>query len=355
MATSTTNFLQWTLPEATGIDALKLDESASIGELADDELLVELHAASLNHRELAVIRNTFPAPFSASIRSNLIPGSDGAGIVKDVGKNVKEFHPGDRVVTHMTPQLSDDEPPTFANICAGIGHGMDGTLRQYGRFKWTALVHAPQSLNFEEAATLTCSGLTAYNALFGLRGREVKAGDWVLVQGTGGVSVAALQFAIAVGATVVATTSTEAKADRLKALGAKAVINYKTTPEWGLSARELTPDGRGFDLIVDVGGEATLGESVKATRTDCTVVAAGLVGGATKESVPMMAALFNACTVRGILLGTRVQFQEMVKFVDEKKVKPVLDEQVFNIRETKEAMRFLERQGHFSKVAIKLR
>lgn len=206
----------------------------------------------------------------------------------------------------MTPSLTANQYPTFSDICAGLGHGIDGTLRQYGHFDQAALVKAPNSLSFEEAATLTCSGLTAYNALFGLRGREVHTGDWVLVQGTGGVSIAALQFAVAAGANVIATTSSEAKADRLKALGAKEVVNYRSTPAWGKAARDLTPQHRGFDIVVDIGGDTTLGQSIEAVRTDGLVVAAGMVGGAAKNSVPMMAALTNVCIVRGIMLGTKV-------------------------------------------------
>lgn len=255
----------------------------------------------------------------------------------------------------MTPQLSSDQPPAFPHICAGLGHGADGTLRQQGKFHHAAIVRAPKNLSFEEAATLTCSGLTAYNALFGLKGREVKHGDWVLVQGTGGVSVAALQFAAATGANVVATTSSDSKAERLRALGATEVINYRSTPSWGKACRDFTPDRRGFDFVVDIGGDATLGESVTAVRTDGIVVAAGMIGGATENSVPMMSALANVCTVRGIMLGTRKQFDSMVQFIDAHDIHPAIDDKIFGIEGTQEAMRYLERQQHFSKIVIKLR
>jgi NADPH:quinone reductase-like Zn-dependent oxidoreductase len=210
-------------------------------------------------------------------------------------------------------------------------------------------------LAFEEAATLTCSGLTAFNALFGLRGREVKAGDWVLVQGTGGVSIAALQFAVAAGANVIATTSSELKTDRLKALGAKEVVNYRSTPAWGQAARESTPNSRGYDFVVDIAGDVTLRQSIEAVRTDGVLVVAGMVGGAAERGVPIMSVLAHPCIVRGIILGTREQFREMVRFVDEKKIQPVVDEKVFALEDAKEAMRMLERQEHFSKVTVKLR
>lgn len=263
---------------------------------------------------------------------------------------MKDFKERDRVVVHMCPGVGDDHIPTFAGISAGIGHGKDGTLREYGNFEATALVHAPKNLSFEKAATLTCSGLTAWNALEG-----VKEGDWVLVQGTGGVSVAALQFAVAKGANVVATTSSEEKAERLRKLGAKEVINYRTTEKWGEEARKITAEGRGFDCMVDVGGNGTLPESLKAVRTGGTVVLTGILSGQEPEAVPMMAALFQVCTVRGILLGTRTQFRELVKFVEDKDVQPVLDDVEFGLEQVKECYERLEAQKHFSKVVIKVR
>lgn len=282
------------------------------------------------------------------MKENLVPGSDGAGVVRAVGTNVKEFKAGDKVVTHLCPEVGDDHIPTFADISAGIGHGKDGTLREFGVFHYTALVLAPKNLTFEQAATLTCSGLTAWNAL-----KDVKEGDWVLVQGTGGVSIAALQFAVGKGASVVATTSTEEKAERLRKLGAKRVMNYRNTTNWGEEARKATVDGRGFDCIVDVGGNGTLPESLKAVRIGGGVVLTGILSGQEPQAVPMMAVLFQVCSVRGILLGTRKQFMELVKFVEEKDVQPVLDDVDFSLDEVKECYDRLEAQKHFSKVVIK--
>jgi NADPH:quinone reductase-like Zn-dependent oxidoreductase len=255
----------------------------------------------------------------------------------------------------MTPSLSPSRFPSMVDICAGLGHGGQGTLRQSASFPATALLHAPESLSYEEASTLTCSGLTAYNALFGLKGREVKKDDWVLVQGSGGVSVAALQFAVAVGACVVATTSSTAKAERLKALGAKEVINYRETPTWGPVAKDRTPEGRGFDFVIDVGGDATLGQSLVAVKIEGVVVVAGMVGGKAEGSVPLMSVLGAVCTVRGVVLGTKDMFEEMCRFIDERGVKPAIDEKVFGFEDAKEALKFLESQEHFSKVVVRLR
>lgn len=288
------------------------------------------------------------------VKPNVVPGSDGAGIVKEVGKNIKNFKAGDRVVTHLTPTTPDDQFPTLTDVGAGLGQAIDGTLQEVGVFPESALVYAPKDLSFDRAATLTCSGLTAWNALFGLKGNEIQAGDWVLVQGTGGVSIAALQFAYAVGANVVATTSTEEKAKRLRNLGAKHVINYRTTPAWGPEARKSTPENRGFDLIVDVGGDSTLNESLSAVRTNGVVAATGILGSQS-QPVPMLNTIWCVCTVRGIVLGTRNQFKDMIKFVEEKNVQPVVDDEVFGLEQAKDAYERLVAQKHFSKVIIKIR
>ncbi|KAF2163988.1 hypothetical protein M409DRAFT_57090 [Zasmidium cellare ATCC 36951] len=348
--TATVKYSRWTLPPTTGHQALALDREATLGSVGDDEVVVELHAASLNYRELVVAKGAAPG----DVKANVVPGSDGAGIVKEVGKNVQEFKAGDRVATHLTPTIPNDQFPTLIDIGAGLGQSIDGTLQEVGIFPQSALVHAPKDLSFDRAATLTCSGLTAWNALFGLKGNEVKAGDWVLVQGTGGVSIAALQFASAIGANVVATTSTDEKAKRLESLGAKHVINYRDTPKWSAEARKLTPLNRGFDLIVDVGGDSTLNESLAAVRANGVVAATGILGS-DSQPVPMLKTIWYVCTVRGIVLGTRDQFKKMVKFVEEKNLQPVVDDVVFTLEQTKDAYERLAAQKHFSKVIIKIR
>ncbi|KAK4499332.1 hypothetical protein PRZ48_009845 [Zasmidium cellare] len=345
-----TTYSRWILPQTTGHQALVLDREATLGSVGDDEVVVEVHAASLNYRELVIAKGTAPG----EVKPNVVPGSDGAGIVKEVGKNVKEFKAGDRVVTHLTPTIPDDQFPTLIDVGAGLGHSIDGTLQEVAILPQSAVVHAPKDLSFDRAATLTCSGLTAWNALFGLKGNEAKAGDWILVQGTGGVSIAALQFASAIGANVVATTSTDEKAKRLESLGAEHVINYRSTPKWGAEARKLTPGGRGFDLIVDVGGDSTLNESLAAVRVNGIVAATGILGS-DSQPVSMLSALWHVCTVRGIVLGTRNQFKNMVKFVEEKNLQPVVDDVVFTMEQTKDAYDRLAAQKHFSKVVIKIR
>lgn len=280
------------------------------------------------------------------------------GIVTDVGSAVRDFRPGDRVVMHVAPKLvesrGDDALPSISDAMIARGQGIEGTLRSHGIFSEAGLVHAPESLDFLPAATLSCTWVTAWNALFGLKGREAGPGSWVLVQGTGGVSIAALQLAVAAGASVIATTSSEEKVARLRTLGATHVVNYRTNPKgWGEEVRSLTPDGRGLDFVVDVGGNETLSQSLAAVRVDGIVLVVGGVGETT-EVVPMFAALMHTCIVRGILAGSRTQFRELVHFIDDKKIVPAVDDVVFELAEAKSAYRRLKEKKHFSKVLIKI-
>ncbi|GKT41120.1 zinc-type alcohol dehydrogenase-like protein [Colletotrichum spaethianum] len=351
---------RWTLNGQSGFDkCLKYEVNVPKSSLlGQNEVLVELHAASLNYRELAIADAEGSAARAGPIRPNVVPGSDGAGIVKEVGASVSNFKPGDHVITHLAPKLAersgDEELPAYSDIADGLGQVVDGTLRSEGVFPETALVLAPKSLSWSEAATLTCSGLTAWNSLFGLKGREPGPGTWVLIQGTGGVSIAALQLAVASGATVVATTSSGEKAKRLEDLGAMYTVSYRENPyDWGMKARSVTPNQSGFDIVVDIAGDDSLAQSISAVRTDGVVVAAGIVGGQAKP-VPMLAALGRPCIVRGVLLGSRNQFREMIRFVEDKGVKPVVDDVAFELAQAKDAYARLKAKKHFSKVVIKI-
>ncbi|QDS67550.1 hypothetical protein FKW77_003010 [Venturia effusa] len=352
MSVLPTHTARWTLPTQNGIDSLKYEGSASIPDLREEEVLVEMHAASINYRDLVITKSAESFPLSPS----LIPGSDGSGRILRTGTAVSSFKAGDKVVTHMVPSIDPTMFPTMSAIRTGMGQQVDGTLAQYAVFHVSCLIHAPKNLSYEQAATLTCSGLTAWNACMGLKGRGVKQGDWVLVQGSGGVSVAALQFAKAAGAVVIATTSSEKKGKRLTALGARHIINYRSNPTWGETAKALTPSGHGLDLVVDVGGDNSLTQSLAATRVDGLVVAAGLVAGPPGGTRPaLMDTLWNICIVRGILLGTRQQFEDMNRFVEEKGIDVAVDDEVFELEDVKQAYRKLESQTHFSKIVIGIR
>lgn len=206
-------------------------------------------------------------------------------------------------------------------------------------------------MNAIEASTLTCAPLTAWNALYGLK--TVKAGDWVLTQGTGGVSLSGIQFAAAAGATVVATTSTKEKAEELKKLGATHVINYRETPNWGEAARALTPGGNGFDHILEIGGPGSLEQSLKAIKLEGVITIIGFLAPSDKQP-PLMAALSNVCTVRGIFVGSKQQFEEMNRAIDSNKIKPVVDSNIFSFDDIKKAYQYQWEQKHYGKVVIKI-
>ncbi|KAI4591788.1 hypothetical protein KJ359_012592 [Pestalotiopsis sp. 9143b] len=345
---------RWLLRSPYGFENLTYVETSGGEPLGPEDVLVRLHAASLNFREIYMLKGAGNPKASTPIKEPLVPGSDGAGVVVETGSSVTSFKRGDKVITHLAVQIPDDAFPSMGDIGQGLGQLSDGTLRRLGSFHQTALVHMPDNLSFAEAATLTCSGLTAWNALMGTPGRPLKSGDYVVVQGTGGVSIAALQIAVATGAIVIATTSSDAKAERLRALGATHVVNYRKTPNWGPVARSLTPDGRGADFIVETGGPATLRESMAATRANGVVALAGASGGFEGETPNMMEVLVATVIIRGILLGTRQMMRDFVEFVHAKGIKPALDDVTFGLENAKEAFNRLDRKEHFSKVVIKM-
>ncbi|OQO00133.1 hypothetical protein B0A48_13920 [Cryoendolithus antarcticus] len=339
---------QWNVTGTSGFDSLKLNSSAPVPTVTDSAVLVKLSAASLNYRDLAIPNGKYPFP----VAPNVIPGSDGAGTVVAVGKAVKKFKEGDKVLTlfnqgHLAGSLD------FASIGTGLGGAVDGTLREYGAFSEQGLVHMPSSLSFLEGSTLTCAGLTAWNALYGLK--ALKPGDYVLTQGTGGVSIFAVQFAKAAGAKVIATTSSAAKTEKLKSFGADHVINYKETPNWGEEAKKLTPGGRGVQHILEVGGPATMAQSLKAIAFDGIISIIGFLGGGDHEKQPgFLDCLMNICTVRGVLVGNRLQFEEMNRAIEANGIKPVVDEKVFKLTELKEAYQYMWDQKHFGKLCISM-
>ncbi|KAI1122896.1 NAD(P)-binding protein [Nemania abortiva] len=355
---------QWTLASQNGLDGLHYDANSTKSEqdLGPNDVLVELHAASLNYRDLMVTKSPIGNSIPIKIIPSLIPGSDGSGRILAIGSAVASARPdlksGVDVITYICPSIADDALPGFDTVDnEGLGGATHGTLCRRGIFHHGALVRKPVNLSYAQAATLTGSGLTAWNLLIGHKGREVKQGDWVLVQGTGGVSIAALQIAVSAGANVIATTSSDAKAERLRALGASHVLNYRTTPGWGEKAKTLTPNGRGVDHVVDVVGPSTLPESLKAVRQDGVISLVGTVGGLTGEGqtpVDIMSALFHSCVVRGILLGTRDMLRDMVKYVEDKKIQIAVDDVEFKLEDAKSAYERLQSQKHFSKVIIKM-
>ncbi|KAL6405500.1 alcohol dehydrogenase [Ilyonectria robusta] len=292
----------WTVEGKGSFDCLKFDKERVLPELSDNDVLVKFHAASLNYRDIMIAMGSYPFPTTP----NVIPGSDGAGEVVAVGSKVTRFEKGSKVVT-LFNQAHYGGPLTPKVLGTGLGGVIDGALRQYGIFNENGLVDMPKNLSYLEAGTLSCSALTAWNALYGLK--AVLPGDWVLTQGTGGVSISGLQFAKAAGARVIATTSSAAKAEILKKFGADHVINYKETPNWGEEAKRLT-GGAGVNHVIEVGGATTVTESLKAVAIGGLVTIIGWIGGE-GETVPSFPQTLLA-VVRGIVVGSREQFESMV-------------------------------------------
>jgi len=347
MAPTTT--ATWRVEGKGSFDNLKFDKSAPLPELGDHDVLIKIEAASLNYRDLIIPLGQYPFP----LKDPVVPGSDGAGTVEEVGSRVTLFKKGDKVCTlfNQGHQAGYLRP---AAMGTGLGGGLDGTLRRYAVFEEKGLVNMPKNLDFVEASTLTCAAVTAWNALYGLESRALKAGDTVLTQGTGGVSLFALQFALAAGCTVIATTSSEAKAKKLKELGAHHVINYKEDPNWGETAKKLTPDGEGVHHIVEVGGPSTMTNSLAAVRIEGVISIIGFVGGFPKDQPGFIEALQHTCTVRGIVVGSKLQFEDMNRAIEATDLKPVVDPKTFGLEQLKDAFNYMWDQNHFGKVVIKV-
>lgn len=291
-------------------------------------------------------------PFSQMM--DVIPGSDGAGTVLAVGKHVTRFRPRDRVVTIINQRFLAGSMDDAAED-SGLGGVIDGTLRSVGAFDEQGLVRMPEGLDFAEAATLSCAGLTAWNALFGQPGRELMAGQWLLTLGTGGVSLYALQLAKAAGARVIATTSSDEKSKLLERLGADHIINYRNTPDWGRVAKDWT-GGTGVDLVVEVAGAATMKQSVASLRPDGTLSVVGFVGGdAPGADVPnLVDPWLKRYTVRGISVGNRLQMEAMCRAIEARPdlLRPVLDSRRFKLEEAREAYEYLQAGKNLGKVCI---
>jgi NADPH:quinone reductase-like Zn-dependent oxidoreductase len=281
------------------------------------------------------------------VKAPLIPLSDGAGEVTAVGEGVTRVKPGDRVCGAFFQRWIegelDDEKATSA-----MGGAINGMLSEKVCLSAEGLVRAPSHLSFEEAATLPCAALTAWNAL--VRSGRLRPGESVLVQGSGGVSVFALQFAKMAGARVIATSSSDVKLERLKAMGAEAGVNYKTTPDWDKSARAFT-NGVGVDHVVEVGGAGTLPLSFKAVRRAGHIALIGVVAGA--GEVDPRSIFLKSIRLQGIYVGSREMFEEMNRAIENSGMRPVID-RLFDLEQTTDAMRYMESGSHFGKVCIRL-
>jgi NADPH:quinone reductase-like Zn-dependent oxidoreductase len=324
-----------------GLDNLVLVEQEARAP-REGEVSVRIKASSLNYHDYVVAIGGIPC------EDNRIPMSDGAGFVEAVGAGVTEFAVGDQVVSCFFPYWQDGEPQPHKMI--GVpGDGADGFAAEYVTMPAIAFTRAPTAYSPAQSATLPCAALTAWRGLMVEAG--IKPGDIVLTQGTGGVSIFALQFAKATGCRVISTSSSDEKLEQLKALGADELINYKEYPKWGNRTLELT-GGRGADVIVEIGGAGTLPQSIRAVRMGGHISMIGVLTGVSGE-VPTAALFQKNAVINGITVGSRSHQQDMIAAIDANEIQPVID-QTFTLADIAQAFRYQESQKHFGKICLEI-
>ena len=330
------------LPRQTGFNDLILTE-ADTPRPGRGQVLVRMRAASLNFRDLSVATGKY---MMSKLPPNLVPLSDGAGEVVELGEGVTRVRVGDRVAgIFMQSWIGGEMSPEDAG--SALGGAIDGVLAEHVVFDERGLVHLPEHLSYEQAATLPCAAVTAWNALFGLQ--PVGPGQTVLVLGTGGVSVFALQFAHAAGARVIATSSSDEKLARALAMGASDGVNYKAEPEWQAAVRALTA-GRGVDHVVEVGGPGTIQRSVGAARSGGVVT---LIGVLSRGTLDPLAVFAGGAIIRPIYVGSRQMFEAMNRAIALHRIEPVID-RVFPFEEAREAYVHLKGATHVGKVVVRI-
>ena len=308
------------------------------------EVLVRFHAASLNYRDLMMVKGAY----NPRLKTPLVPFSDGAGEVVAIGESVTKFKVGDRVTPIFMQGWLDGEVD-FKKARTTLGGDLDGVLREFGTFDESGLVCIPEHLSYEEAATLPCAAVTAYNALFcsGL----LKANESVLLQGTGGVSIFGLQFSSVYGERTIITSSSDEKLERAKTLGADDLINYKTTEDWDKAVLELT-EKRGVDHIVEVGGAGTMPKSVNAVKMGGHIAVIGVLSSG--DGINPVKVLQKSIKMHGIFVGSRQMFEDMNRLLTlHNHLKPIIDK-TFGFGEVKDALKLMESGAHFGKIVVKI-
>jgi NADPH:quinone reductase-like Zn-dependent oxidoreductase len=329
----------WEQEKSFGIENLNLADKPA-PQPGKGQIVVGMKAASLNYRDLLTVMGMGGASLP------LIPFSDGAGIVEAVGDGVSGVKAGDKVCP-LFFQSWLTGPITAESRNAALGGSVPGVLQEHMLLAADGVIPFPDHLSFEEAATLPCAGLTAWRAV--AIEAPVGPGDIILVQGTGGVSIFALQFAKARGAKVIATSSSDEKLARAKALGADFAINYRTTPDWGKEALKLT-GGRGVDVVVEVGGEKTLTQSLTAARVGGSIVIIGVLSGFTDTiAIPLL--FSKNLRLLGITVGSREQFAGMAASIAQWKLKPVVD-RAYPFAEVPAALEHMKAGAHFGKICV---
>jgi NADPH:quinone reductase-like Zn-dependent oxidoreductase len=319
-----------------------VSEERPVGTPLDGEVLVKVNASSMNFHDSVNLAGLIWGPWPR------IPMTDGAGEIVAVGPGVTMFNVGDRVMGAFHPGWLDG-PPTPEAKAEVPGDSDDGWLQQYRVAKVSGLIVSPAHLSDLEAATLPCAGLTAWNALIEA---NIGAGDVVLTQGTGGVSLFAVQFARALGATVILTSSSDEKLEVGSRLGAAHLINYRTNPEWDAEVKRIT-NGRGADLVVDLGGPETLAKSVRASRMGATVAVIGVLSGFDMAPIPVADVMLNNIRVIGITVGSVRSFAALCDLINRDEIKPHISHE-FDWTDLGEAVRVLQAGEHVGKIALRI-
>lgn len=331
----------WQIEGGFGLENLKLAERR-LPTPGPGQVVLAMKAASLNYRDLLMVKGEY----DPRQKLPLVPCSDGVGEVVAVGDDVTRVAPGDRVATCFS-QTWPGGPPSRERLRGTLGGPFDGVLTQRMLLSAEGVVRVPEHLTDAEAATLPCAGVTAWSALVEHGG--ITAGQTVLVQGTGGVSIIALQLARVLGARVIVTSSSDAKLARARELGAWQTINYREDPSWGKTARALT-DGVGVDLVVEVGGAGTLEQSLKAVSFGGTVIVLGVLSGYASE-LNILPIFMQQVKLQGLLVGPRDAFEAMNRAIASAGLRPVVD-RVVPFEDVPEALGVMERAEHFGKIVI---
>ena len=324
-----------------GIDGLEL-VTRPRATLGPRDVRVRMRAVALNYRDLMVARGDSGATDRA-----IVPASDGAGEVVATGSEVTAFRIGDRVTGSFFPDWTGGEP-TAAVLARGLGGSIDGVLAEEVVLDQEAWVAMPAHMDFIEASTLPCAGVTAWNALF--RAAPLSPGDSVLLLGTGGVSMWALQLAKQAGMRVLITSSDDGKLERARALGADITINYRRTPEWETEVARWT-EGRGVDRVLEVGGPDTLSRSIAATRMGGTIAVIGRLTGTSSIAFDPVSLFSGSKRMVGVMVGSRAMASDLARFAELGGIHPVID-RVFDFEHAREAYAYLEKAQHFGKVVI---
>lgn len=322
-----------------GLDNLKIENRPDPTPAAD-EVLVRWHATSLNYHDYLVAIGGIP------VAKNRIPMSDGAGEIVAVGSAVNNWKVGDQIMSLFFPNWAEGKP-TFIKMVGVSGETVDGYITEMSCVAATSLTKIPNGYSYAEAATLPCAALTAWRGL--VAEGNIKAGDTVLIEGTGGMSIFGLQIAKAAGARIVATTSSEEKAERLKAMGVELVVNYKTDERWGKTIFKKTEGG--VDHVLDVGGGSTMVNSIEAAKIGGSIISIGLLNNGRKGTITFPKLFFKQLRLTGIAVGSRAMQEDMVAAINVASWKPVVDKN-FGFDQLADAFRYQETGKHFGKITL---